>query len=156
MAEPSSTHATFTIERNYDASPARVFAALSEIEAKARWFIGPEGWTLVDRRLDFRVGGREHVKGKFPNGPVTVFDGYYHDIVKDRRIVFAYDMHLDERYISVSLATVDLFPAGKGTRLVFTEQAAFLDDYKDPDARGREQGTRAHLERLAKVLGERA
>ena len=38
MTERSVTHATFVIERTYDASPARVFAAWSEAEAKARWF----------------------------------------------------------------------------------------------------------------------
>ncbi|WP_255662547.1 hypothetical protein [Myxococcus sp. RHSTA-1-4] len=38
MTERSATHATFTIERTYAASPARVFAAWSRLEAKARWF----------------------------------------------------------------------------------------------------------------------
>ena len=41
-------------------------------------------------------------------------------------------MHLDDTRISVSLATVELKPAGKGTRLIFTEQGAFLDGYDDP------------------------
>ena len=38
MRQRSAHHATFVIERIYDASPARVFAAWSEPEAKARWF----------------------------------------------------------------------------------------------------------------------
>jgi hypothetical protein len=37
-----------------------------------------------------------------------------------------------------------------GTRLTFTEQAAFLDGFED--AGGRERGTRAHLERLDGAL----
>src|SRR5262249_40467321 len=40
-------------------------------------------------------------------------------------------MHLDERKISVSLATLELRPEGKGTRLVITKQGAFLDGYDE-------------------------
>ena len=79
-------------------------------------------------------------------GPVHSFEGRYHDIVPDQRIVYAYDMHLDETKISVSLATVELKPAGAGTRLIFTEQAAFLDGYND--LAGREEGTRVGLDNL--------
>ena len=44
------------------------------------------------------------------------------------------------------MATVELKPAGAGTRLIFTEQAAFLDGYND--LAGREEGTRAGLDNL--------
>ena len=37
-------------------------------------------------------------------------------------------------------------PGGAGTRLIFTEQAAFLDGYND--LAGREEGTRAALDNL--------
>ena len=59
-------------------------------------------------------------------------------------------MRLDEGHISASLATVELAPAGSGTRLAFTEQAAFLDGYDDSG--GRERGTRLLLEQLGKEL----
>lgn len=36
----SAQHATFVIERTYDAPPARVFAAWAEPKAKAQWFAG--------------------------------------------------------------------------------------------------------------------
>jgi uncharacterized protein YndB with AHSA1/START domain len=151
MSERSATHATFTIERTYDAKPARVFAAWSQAEAKARWFIGPEPWKPLERSLDLRVGGREVLKGRFTGGPVTLFEAVYHDVVPDQRLVFAYAMSVDEKRISVSLATVQLTAVADGTRLTFTEQATFLDGFEDGG--GRERGTRAHLERLAGVLG---
>jgi hypothetical protein len=44
------------------------------------------------------------------------------------------------------MATVELKPAGAGTRRIFTEQAAFLDGYND--LAGREEGTRAGLDDL--------
>ena len=68
-------------------------------------------------------------------------EGRDQDIVPDQRIVFAHDMHLDDTRISVSLATVELKPEGAGSRLNFTEQAAFLDGYNDLAMR--EEGTRA-------------
>ena len=146
MTERSVTHATFVIERTYDALPARVFAAWSQPAAKARWFSCHEEWATAEYELDFRVGGREINRVGPRGGPVHSFEGRYHDIVPNQRIVYAYDMHLDETKISVSLATVELKPAGAGTRLIFTEQAAFLDGYND--LAGREEGTRAGLDNL--------
>jgi hypothetical protein len=44
MSKRSTQHATFVIERDYAAAPARVFAAWAEPKAKARWFVGPDEW----------------------------------------------------------------------------------------------------------------
>lgn len=41
MSERSTVHDTFTIERHYDATPARVFKAFADPTAKALWFAGP-------------------------------------------------------------------------------------------------------------------
>lgn len=145
MSERSVTHATFAVERSYPAPPARVFAAWADPAAKTRWFGGSD-W---DHELDFRVGGREVSTGTM-DGTVFTFDGRYQDIVPDERIVYAYDMHMGEDRISVSLATVELRPEGEGTKLVFTEQGAFLDGLDDPAQR--ESGTGSLLDALAKEL----
>ena len=150
MTDRSAEHASFTIERTYDSSPAHVFQAWADPAAKAQWFIGPADWKATRRELDFRVGGRERLTGTFPGGRTSDYDACYWDIVAGRRIVFSYGMHVDAKRISVSLATVMLDPAGAGTRLTFTEQAVFLDGFVDGG--GRERGTRAHLDRLETVL----
>ncbi|HKC51945.1 MAG TPA: SRPBCC family protein [Myxococcota bacterium] len=150
MEKRSANHASFSIERAYAASPGRVFAAWAQVEAKLQWFSGTGEWKELEREFDFRVGGRERLVGKWPDGMVTAFDGWYHDIVPDRRIVYTYDMRLDAKRISVSLATVELEPVGAGTRLRFTEQAAFLDGYDDSGSR--ERGTAGQLERLGALL----
>jgi uncharacterized protein YndB with AHSA1/START domain len=134
MTERSVTHATFVVERTYDATPARVFTAFADPAIKARWFGIPAAY-----ELDFRVGGREVNRGGPPGGPVYTYDARYQDIVPNERIVFTYDMHMGEARISVSLATVELKPAGNGTRLIFTEQGAFLDGLDIPAQR--EHGT---------------
>jgi uncharacterized protein YndB with AHSA1/START domain len=150
MIERSVTHATFVVERTYDAAPSRVFAAWADPVAKAHWFSGPEEWESSEHEFDFRIGGREINRGGPPGGPVHTFEGRYYDIMPNERIIYSYDMHLDEMRISVSLATVEFRPAGAGTRLIFTEQGAFLDGYDDPA--GREQGTRDLLDALGVEL----
>jgi uncharacterized protein YndB with AHSA1/START domain len=152
MTERSVTHSTFSLERTYDASPARVFAAFADAEAKAQWFAGPEEWGLSAFDLDFRVGGREMNRGGPKDGPVHSFEALYYDIVPDERIVYSYEMHLDDKRISVSLATIELEGAGDGTRLALTEQGAYLDDFDDPKLR--ESGTRDLLEALGAYLAQ--
>lgn len=146
--ERSVTHATFVVERTFDASPARVFAAWATPGAKARWF-GPDEET-GEYELDFQVGGREVNRGSGPDGDVYTYDARYRDIVPDERIVYTYDMHRDETRISVSLATVELRREGAGTRLIFTEQGVFLDGQDRPDLR--EQGTGSLLDALGADL----
>lgn len=150
MTESSVTHATFTVKRDYDASPTRVFAAFADPAIKARWFAGPDEWTTTEYELDFRVGGQEVNSGGPRGGPLHTMHAQYYDIVPERRIVFAYEMQLDQTRLSVSLATVELMAMGSGTRLTFTEQGAFLDGYDDPA--GRERGTRDLLDALALEL----
>ena len=150
MVERSVKHDTFVIERTYEASLAQAFAAWSQPNAKARWFVGPGEWESSDHELDFQVGGREHVSGGPKGGPIHTFDARYEDIVPEERIVYTYDMYMDETRISVSLATVEFKPEGAGTRLVFTEQGAFLDGHDTPAERKR--GTGSLLDALGAEL----
>jgi uncharacterized protein YndB with AHSA1/START domain len=146
MTERSVRHGSFTIERNYPASPAQVFKAWADPKAKAQWFGGTGDWKEIIREFDFRVGGRERLKGQWANDKVHDFECRYQDIVPNERIVYTYDMHIDETRISVSLSTVEFKAAASGTRLVYTEHSAFLDDFDD--AGGREHGTKILLDRL--------
>jgi uncharacterized protein YndB with AHSA1/START domain len=150
-AEPRSVvHAIFSLERVYDPSPALVFRALSDQAAKARWFATGDGLTVIEREMDVRPGGRERIKGRWTSGVVTTFDAVYFDVVPNRRLVYGYEMRVDARKISVSLATIELTPDGAGTRLKMTEQGAFLDGYDD--AGKREHGTGLLLDRLGASL----
>lgn len=149
----SVTHATFVIVRSYDAPPSMVFEAFADAEAKAAWFNGPEEWGPDEHALDFRVGGRETTRGGPKGGPVHTYDALYYDIVPNERIVIAYEMHLDDRRLSVSLATIEIKPEGKGSKLTFTEQGAFLDGFDN--VADREHGTGEVLDGLGRYLKRR-
>ena len=149
MAERSIEHATFAVERTYEASPAEVFGAWSDRTAKGRWF-GDSDNPSGDYELDFRVGGRELNRGAGPDGEVYTYDALYQDIVPGERIVYTYEMQRRETRISVSLATVEFNSDENGTRLVYTEQGAFLDG--EDKAEYREQGTGGLLDALGAEL----
>jgi uncharacterized protein YndB with AHSA1/START domain len=147
----SVVHATFRLERTYPAPAARVWRALTDPVAKARWFGGPpESCEIIERHMDVRPGGSERAYGRWGGGVVSRFDAEYHDVIAQERLVYSYTMHLDERKISVSLATMELRVVAGGTTLVVTEQGAFLDGYDDAGAR--EHGTRHLLEALGASL----
>jgi uncharacterized protein YndB with AHSA1/START domain len=151
MTARKTVHDTFTLERRYKASPARVFAAWSDPKEKAKWFHGPNEKGRDPLALDFRVGGREHASGVAQDGTRHTYDALYLDIVPNERFILTYWMSIDDVPISASLQTVELFADGSGTRLKFTEQDAFLDGWDD--AGSRREGTEQLLKQLAEALG---
>jgi uncharacterized protein YndB with AHSA1/START domain len=141
-------HSTFSLERTYRAAPARVFAAWAEPEAKAKWFAGPDS----EHRLDFRVGGHEMARGANSDGAVLTFESTYLDIVPQTRIVYSSTLSAQDKLATASITTVEMSPAGDGTRLVLTEQGTYLDGLEDPG--WREQGTSQQLDALDSGLKE--
>jgi uncharacterized protein YndB with AHSA1/START domain len=137
MTNRSVAHGSFTIERVYAAPPQRVFAAWASQAAKDRWYgSGDDFLASTDRyTLDFRVGGLERLDGMLPNGHAFGYEAFYQDIVDDERIVMSYDVRVDGRRASVSLMTVELAGVSGGTKLVLTEQGAFLDGLDTNDSR---------------------
>ncbi|TIS56241.1 MAG: polyketide cyclase [Mesorhizobium sp.] len=150
MTERSVVHSTFVIKRSYAAAPAKVYFALSDPAAKKRWFADPDNPMPSRHEMDFRVGGKEVNAGGPKDGSIYTFNATYQDIVPNERIVYSYEMLFGDTRISVSLATIELRPEGNGTRLVLTEQGAFLDGHDDPATR--EHGTGALLDALGASL----
>jgi uncharacterized protein YndB with AHSA1/START domain len=153
----TTTHGSFIIERRYSASPERVFAAWADPKTKRAWFAEGEGWDIRSFELDFREGGRERSRFRVvgranPFPPDTTFgnETVFNEIVENERIIFTYSMDRDGVRFSVSLASVELTPAGNGTRLIFTEHGAHFDQADGPKMR--EAGWTELLQKLDQFL----
>lgn len=143
-------HTSFTIDRTYPTTVARVFRAWSDATKKRRWFAEGEGFTVQSHELDFRVGGHERCAFRPDGGPPMALEVVYLDIVKNERIVYGYSMTIDGAPLSGSLATIELSTTEGGTLLRVTEHTAYLDG-KDGGA-DRREGTQQLLEALAGEL----
>jgi uncharacterized protein YndB with AHSA1/START domain len=158
MSKDPVVHDTFVIDRVFAAPPARVFEALANPELKAKWFAGPPGWAENERTHDFRVGGRERVSGTHEGGITSVFDAWYFDIVPNERVVYLYEMTVNGRKISTSLATFEFSAVDGKTNLRLTEQGAY---FADPEmkkyaprgqAASRLEGTMGLMDRLGALF----
>jgi uncharacterized protein YndB with AHSA1/START domain len=150
MTMSTVAHDTFVIERTYDVPVAQVFRAWADPGLKARWFAGSTDALEAGYELDFRVGGREVNRGGPAGGPVYMYESQFRDIIPEQRIVYTYEMSVDDNRISVSVATVQFHEHGATTHLVLTEQGVFLDDHDT--ATQREEGTQSLLDSLAAIL----
>lgn len=157
MDTPRAHHASFTIEREYRASTAKVYEAFADPVRKRRWFAESEGFEVDRYELDFRVGGFERsgfrtlAGSPLPAGTLVTNETVFFDLVPGRRIVFAYSMAMNGACISASLATFELIGTlAGGTRLHMTEQAAFFENADGPQMR--EQGWQSLLASLEREL----
>jgi uncharacterized protein YndB with AHSA1/START domain len=151
MPTRSVAHSTFVIERSLAAPVERVFAAWSDPALKRSWQSCHDDWRSEEHRLDFRVDGTELSRTVEPDGTAHTMKARFLDIVPDQRIVYVYEMQLDEVRISISLVTVTFEAARSRTKMTFTEQVTFLDGHGEVDER--REGTLVGLERLDLVLG---
>ena len=152
MEEPTTVHDTFVIEKSYPKPPEAVFRAFGDAQAKRRWYA--DG-TVDLYEVDFRVGGRERVHTRtpegspFPGAPM-IHEGFYTDIVENRRIVIASWMAMAEHRFSASQTTFEFLQTQGGTTLICTHQGAFFERSDGPQ--GREHGWNVLLEKLGASL----
>lgn len=148
MSERFVKHGTFVVERTYPATRERVYQAWADLDAKVKWFSKPD-------IFEFRIGGREYSSGEIAEGgPLFVYDAVYQDIVPNERIIYTYIMDMGGVRISASITTIELLDVEEGTRLIFTEQGAFLDGHDTVEIR--EHGTGELLDALGRSLTEPA
>lgn len=149
MTHACATHTSFVIRRSFAASPQEVFRAWAEPDLKRQWSDCHAEHT-VDYRLDFRPLGRETHRVRHPDHGEQLVEKVFFDIDAGRRIVFAYDISVGGKRLSVSLVTVEFKAAPRGTDMVYTEQIAYLDGHYDLEQRI--HGTGEGLDRLRLVV----
>jgi uncharacterized protein YndB with AHSA1/START domain len=145
----AALHETFVVERDLPGRPAHAFRFWSEAALKRKWNSCHPDWEVLEDVFDFRVGGREVMRWRIAEGTEQEVRSHYLSISPARRIIYAYTMRVGTLQVSASLATVEFAGVGSGTRMTFTEQAAFLDG---GGAAARRGGTETGFERLSAVL----
>ncbi len=141
-------HETLAFEREYDASPTRLFAALADPRARERWSV-PGGALLVYDEADFRTGGIDRCRCGAPDDLRYRVENRYLEIEPGERIVLSETVREDDRVLSHSLNAFELAATATGVRLNLTIQLAALEPGM---AAGVRHGHSAALENLAAEL----
>lgn len=155
MTDPKIVHGSFTLDRLYDAPLAKVFAAYVEAEARYRWLIISDGWTVHEYRPAGRaVAGAQEFSRFSPPGAEVVLtnETTFLEVREGECVILAYAMTLNGAPLSASLLTAEFQAEDGRTRLLLTEQGA----YRDGNIEGRKEGTRGLLEQLAKEVAASA
>jgi uncharacterized protein YndB with AHSA1/START domain len=99
-----------------------------------KWFGPQETESVVLAEVDVRVGGRYHIAFVTSDGERHDVSGVYREVVRNRKLAFTWAWRTTpERQ---SLVTVDLQPAGSGTRLHFRHEQFFDEIARDNHQRG--------------------
>lgn len=139
------------LSRVYNASRERVFAAWTDPDKAARWWV-PQDCTLVSFKMDVREGGAWHRRMKVPDGSIVAKWGEYREIVAPERLVFTYNSeYADGTVDPETLVTVTLDDLGGGrTRLTLRHERF----WSEPARISHTGGWTGSLERLVQSLSE--
>ena len=152
-AQIKMLHDTITMERTYNASPARVFAAWESVEARLRWSVPfPEAGAAYDQ-AEFKVGGLDIMRCGPKNDMRFLARVRYLEIISDKRIVMAESVAEGGTFRAASLITIVFEPAGansaaKATKQTVTIQVSALDESNMLD--GYRTGWTAALDNLTR------
>lgn len=111
---------TLTLEREFAAPVARVFAAWTDPRLMAQWW-GPENVSCPVCEIDLRVGGRYRTCMKRSNGEENWVSGEYREIEPGRRLVFTWAWEENGKRGHEMLVAVDFARAGANTRVTLTQ-----------------------------------
>ena len=140
------------LERDFDAPPEFVFAALTQPDLLRRWY-GPDGWTLDVCEIDLRVGGRWRYVVRKPDGKAVGQRGEYRQIVPAALIVNTESW--EDWDPGECLVTTRLDARDGGTAYVCTTLFPSRDVRDTVVKSGLEQGAAQSYARLARLLSTR-
>jgi len=135
------------ITRLFDAPRALVFKVWTAPEHLARWW-APQGFELIETRIDVRAGGAWLRRMRSPEGSVHVKRGVYREVVAPERLVFTYADEEDGALGPETLVTVSFAEEGTQTRLTLRQELFTTVALRD----GHGFGWGSALERFAAYL----
>lgn len=118
-----------------EASPERVYRALTTPEELVRWWGVPGAYRTTDAHLDLEVGGRYRLRGTSDALGAFEVTGEYRVLEPPHRLVFTWIPDWDED-ASDSVVSFELEPAPEGTRVVMRHTAFATVRSRDEHAGG--------------------
>jgi uncharacterized protein YndB with AHSA1/START domain len=140
----AGTLPSVTIVRRINASPAKVWAAITRPDQMIQWW-GPDAGPTLRADVDVRPGGRFSVVFRLLNGDEYNPTGIYREVIPERKLVFTWDLPGERE----SLVTFLLKPILGGTELTLLHE--HLPDEAERDSH--EQGWSGLLDKLPLFLG---
>ncbi|CAN5674123.1 SRPBCC domain-containing protein [soil metagenome] len=137
-----------TIVRRIRATPAKVWAAITQPDQMMLWW-GPDAGPTLDVVADVRPGGRFSVVFRLLNGEEHNPTGIYQEVVPERKLSFTWD--LPGASEPKSLVTFLLEPFDGGTVMTLTHEHL----PNETERESHEQGWRGLLDKLPVFLGDR-
>lgn len=141
-------HRKIVMERIYNTSPARVFEAWRDVDARLRWSRPSPDADVAYDQTEFKVGGLDIMRCGAKGDMRFLAHVRYLEIINDARIVMAESVAEDGKIRAASLITIELESAGRATKQTVTMQVSALDGPDMLD--GYNVGWTAALDNIAK------
>jgi uncharacterized protein YndB with AHSA1/START domain len=138
---------SLTLVRRIKASPAKMFAALTQPEQMVQWW-GPDAGPTLSAEADVRPGGRYSIVFQLTNGDVHNPSGVYREVIPGKKLVLTWGW--SEMAESQSLVTFVLEPIDGGTELTLTHEQ--LPD--EETRKSHEAGWNGLLDKLEVFVGD--
>ena len=115
----ADTLPSVTIVRRIKASPARIWAAITQPEQMIQWW-GPDAGPTLSAVADVRPGGRFSVVFRLLNGDEHNPTGIYQEVIPEQKLAFTWDLPGSPE--PESLVTFLLKPIDGGTELTLLHE----------------------------------
>lgn len=112
---------TLVLKRHLEATPARVFDALTRAEELAAWF-GPEAVAIRNLEADVRPGGAYRLEMHYEDGSFYALRGQYLEVDRPSRLVMTWAWENGEYAGQETLVSIMLRAAPGGTQLELTHE----------------------------------
>ena len=109
VAEPGRQELTFT--RIFDASPERVFKAMSDPAVIPQWW-GPRKYATIVDKMEFKPGGTWRFINRDAQGNDFGFHGVYHLIEPGRRVIQTFEFEGVPGHVSLETMTLEARDGG--------------------------------------------
>nr|WP_240902867.1 SRPBCC domain-containing protein [Caulobacter sp. SLTY] len=133
--------------RRIKASPARIWAAITQPDQMLQWW-GPDAGPTLSAEADLRPGGRYSIVFCLLDGHQANPTGVYREVIPERKLTFTWD--LDDWPDTETLVTFLLEPIEGGTELTLTHEHLPTAPLRD----SHQHGWLGWLGQLATFLGD--